>query len=142
VPVEKFKTLHYAEDAAKALRLGIWGDQCAPPTPASPTTTHRAKPPAESDGDADVQRFTPPVAPAPEREPQPAPRPEPRPQPQPVREPSGRGCHTSYLPCVPDSSRDLDCKTVGHRVTVVGPDEYGLDGDDNDGKGCEIYPTG
>jgi hypothetical protein len=28
---------------------------------------------------------------------------------------------------------------VGHRVTVVGPDKYQLDGDDNDGKGCESY---
>jgi endonuclease YncB( thermonuclease family) len=141
VPVEKAETLQYAEDAAKALKLGIWGDPCAPPTPASPTTTHRAKPPAESDGDADVQRLTPPVVAVPEREPQPAPRPAPRPQPQPVREPSGRGCHSSYVPCVPESPRDLDCKDVGHRVTVVGPDEYRLDGDDNDGKGCESYPA-
>jgi hypothetical protein len=30
---------------------------------------------------------------------------------------------------------------VGHRVTVVGPDDYRLDGDDNDGKGCESYPA-
>jgi hypothetical protein len=49
---------------------------------------------------------------------------------------SGRDCHSSYVPCVPESTRDLDCKGVGHRVTVVGPDEYRLDGDDNDGKGC------
>jgi hypothetical protein len=31
---------------------------------------------------------------------------------------------------------------VGHRVTVAGTDEYRLDGDDNDGKGCESYPPG
>jgi hypothetical protein len=141
VPVEKAETLQYAEDAAKALKLGIWGDPCAPPTPASPTTTHRAKPPAERDDDADVQQFIPPVAAAPEREPQPAPRPAPRPDPQPVPEPSGRGCHSSYVPCVPESPGDLDCKDVGHRVAVVGPDEYRLDGDDNDGKGCESYPA-
>jgi hypothetical protein len=42
---------------------------------------------------------------------------------------------------VPNSARDLDCKDVGHRVTVVGPDKYRLDGDDNDGKGCESYPA-
>ncbi len=110
--------------------------------PATPTATHRAQPPAESDGDRDVQRFTPPVTAAPEREPRPTPRPEPRPEPQPDREPSGRECHSSYVPCVPDSSpRDLDCKKVGHRVTVVGPDEYRLDGDDNDSMGCESYPA-
>jgi endonuclease YncB( thermonuclease family) len=141
VPVEKAETLQHAEDAAKALTLGIWGDPCAPPTPASPTTTHRAQPPAESDGAADVQRFTPPVTAAPERDPRPTPRPEPQPEPQPDREPSGRDCHSSYVPCVPNSPRDLDCKDVGHRVTVVGPDTYRLDGDDNDGKGCESYPA-
>jgi hypothetical protein len=40
---------------------------------------------------------------------------------------------------VPDSPRDLDCPDVGHQVRVVGPDEYRLDGSDNDGKGCESY---
>jgi micrococcal nuclease len=145
VPVQKAETLQHAEDAAKALGLGIWGDPCTPPTPATPTTTHWAQPLAESDRDADVQRFTPPVAVAPEREPEPTPRPEPRPEPRPAPpptpEPSGRGCHSSYVPCVPDSLRDLDCKDVGRRVTVIGPDEYRLDGDDNDGKGCESYPA-
>lgn len=137
VPVRKAETLQHGEDAAKALELGIWGDTCAPPSEASsPTTTHQ--PPAQSDEDGDVRRFAPPVAAAPAREPRPTPPPESRPAP----EPSARNCHASYIPCVPDSLRDLDCKDVGHRVTVVGTDEYRLDGDDNDGKGCESYPPG
>ena len=50
------------------------------------------------------------------------------------------GCHPSYTPCVPNSSKDLNCKDVGKKVTIIGPDEYGLDGNDNDGLGCESYP--
>lgn len=54
------------------------------------------------------------------------------------------GCHPSYTgECVPVGVSDVDCAGgsgdgpyyVG-RVTVVGPDEYGLDRD-NDGIGCE-----
>ena len=60
----------------------------------------------------------------------------------PAPEPSSE-CHPSYTgECVPITS-DVDCRGgsgngpeyVG-RVTVVGPDEYGLD-NDNDGIGCE-----
>lgn len=144
VPVQKAETLENAEDTARALKLGIWGEPCTP-TPASPTTTHRAPPPAHSEDDAGVQRFVPPPAAATAREPrqtpQPKPRPVPQPEPRPVPQPSERGCHPSYVPCVPRSVSDLDCKDVGHRVRVVGPDEYRLDGNDNDGKGCESYPA-
>ena len=54
-------------------------------------------------------------------------------------------CHPSYTgQCVPVGVEDVDCLGgsgngpyyVG-RVTIVGPDEYGLDGNDKDGIGCE-----
>lgn len=48
-------------------------------------------------------------------------------------------CHPSYVPCLP-SVDDLDCADVvalgAAPVTVVGIDDYGLDGD-HDGVGCE-----
>jgi hypothetical protein len=46
------------------------------------------------------------------------------------------GCHPSYTPCVPAGQGDLDCADIGHPVQVIGPDDYGLDGND-DGVGCE-----
>ncbi|WP_308283157.1 thermonuclease family protein [Pseudonocardia nigra] len=64
---------------------------------------------------------------------EPASAPEPAPAPE-----QGSNCHPSYEPCVPDGP-DLDCGDIGHQVKVVGPDEYRLDGNDNDGKGCESY---
>lgn len=52
------------------------------------------------------------------------------------------GCHPSYSPCLPIVS-DVDCRGgMGNgpaftgRVTVIGDDIYGLDGD-GDGIGCE-----
>ncbi len=48
-------------------------------------------------------------------------------------------CHSSYDPCLPIVD-DLDCADVvamgAAPVTVTGPDDYGLDSD-NDGIGCE-----
>ncbi|MEX1363920.1 MAG: hypothetical protein AB1Z98_12385 [Nannocystaceae bacterium] len=48
-------------------------------------------------------------------------------------------CHPSYLPCLPVVD-DLNCPDVvalgAAPVTVIGPDEYGLDAD-GDGIGCE-----
>jgi hypothetical protein len=51
-------------------------------------------------------------------------------------------CHPSYSPCLPIVS-DVDCRGgMGNgpaytgRVTVIGDDVYGLDGD-GDGVGCE-----
>lgn len=49
------------------------------------------------------------------------------------------GCHPSYDPCVPDVGYDLDCGDIGFRVTIIGRDEYRLDGSDNDGLGCQSY---
>lgn len=47
-------------------------------------------------------------------------------------------CNPNYSGCVDDSSYDLDCADVGHSVSVIGYDEYGLDRD-GDGYGCESY---
>ncbi|MFE5478097.1 MULTISPECIES: hypothetical protein [unclassified Nocardia] len=51
-------------------------------------------------------------------------------------------CHASYTPCLPIVS-DVDCEggsgngpVYTGRVTVIGPDDYGLDRD-GDGIGCE-----
>jgi hypothetical protein len=71
------------------------------------------------------------------------PPPPPPPVPQAVvQAPTGGGCHPSYDPCVPYAS-DVDCAGGSGNgpeytgtVRVVGPDEYGLDSDD-DGWGCE-----
>ena len=40
---------------------------------------------------------------------------------------------------MPNAGHDLDCKDIGFQVTIIGPDEYRLDGSDNDGLGCESY---
>jgi endonuclease YncB( thermonuclease family) len=141
-PVEKAKTLQTAEDTARALKLGIWGDPCTP-TPV-PTTTRTSQPrPSDTNDEvaSDVlNRPVPNQALAPRTTPRrsPSPRPEPTREPAPAPRPSG--CHPSYEPCVPDVPKDLDCGDIGYRVRVVGDDEYRLDGDDNDGKGCESYP--
>jgi micrococcal nuclease len=49
-------------------------------------------------------------------------------------------CHPSYTPCLPIVG-DLDCADVRSMgaapVRVKGPDDYRLDGSDNDGIGCE-----
>jgi endonuclease YncB( thermonuclease family) len=86
------------------------------------TTTARPIPPADPD-------------PAPRPAPRPAPDPAPAPEP---REPDDSNCHPSYTPCVPDGP-DLDCNDIRKLVIVTGPDEFRLDGDDNDGRGCESY---
>lgn len=56
----------------------------------------------------------------------------PGPEPEPV-------CHPSYVPCLPVVD-DLDCPDVvdlgAAPVSVIGPDDYGLDSD-HDGVGCE-----
>ncbi len=67
----------------------------------------------------------------------------PEPTPLPVvaasEPPAGSKCHPSYTPCVPNAGHDLDCKDIGFKVTIIGPDEYRLDGSDHDGLGCESY---
>jgi micrococcal nuclease len=60
--------------------------------------------------------------------------------PEPVTTPAPvANCHPSYEPCLPIVG-DLDCPDVramgAAPVTVIGPDEYRLDGD-HDGVGCE-----
>jgi micrococcal nuclease len=72
--------------------------------------------------------------------PTPAPTPEPvivpfvEPEPEPVSK-----CHPSYDPCLPIVA-DMNCPAVramgAAPVTVIGPDEYRLDGN-HDGVGCE-----
>ena len=61
--------------------------------------------------------------------------------------PDAGGCHPSYSgACVPTGFSDVDCAggsgngpgyVSGKRFQVVGPDVYGLDGNDNDGIACE-----
>jgi micrococcal nuclease len=53
----------------------------------------------------------------------------------------GRGCNPNYMPCIPNSARDLDCKDVRKEVRVIGKDVYDLDSD-GDGYGCESYGGG
>lgn len=47
-------------------------------------------------------------------------------------------CHSSYSPCVPNVSYDLNCPDIGFAVQVIGRDVFGFDRD-NDGRGCESY---
>ena len=78
-------------------------------------------------------------------EPPPAPKPTPQPTPrQPVSAPND--CHDSYSNvCLTPGIGDYDCaggsgngpNYVAGPVYVVGDDEFGLDGNDNDGIGCE-----
>jgi hypothetical protein len=54
-------------------------------------------------------------------------------------------CNPNYSPCVPNDPVDVDCAGGGGNgpsfvagpVNVIGSDVYGLDGNDNDGIGCE-----
>jgi endonuclease YncB( thermonuclease family) len=78
-----------------------------------------------------------------EAAPEPALPPEPTPAAGPTPEPAAN-CHPSYQgACLDPGLSDYDCQGgegngPGYTgtVTIVGPDEYGLDGDD-DGVGCE-----
>lgn len=58
---------------------------------------------------------------------------------EPTDDTGDNACHASYDPCLPVVG-DLDCPEVVALglapVIVIGPDEYGLDADD-DGIGCE-----
>jgi endonuclease YncB( thermonuclease family) len=126
-PVQRAPQIRAAQRAAQDQRLGIWGDLCAPPPASAPVTTEHPPPAARQDDD-DRSVAAVPV-------PRPEPRPEPAPDPGPA---AGSDCHPSYVPCVPDGP-DLDCGEIGYSVRVVGPDEYRLDGENNDGEGCESY---
>ena len=49
-----------------------------------------------------------------------------------------RSCDPNYSgACVPPYPPDVDCDHVDGRVTIVGHDPHRLDGDDDDGVGCE-----
>jgi hypothetical protein len=138
-PVEKAKTLQMAEDTSRTLKVGIWDDLCAPRPPAPSGEVVAAPQPSVPSREVEPDTpVGPPPSPAPAPSRTASPR-SPSPPPESPREPAS-GCHPSYEPCVPVSPTDLDCRDIGHRVKVVGPDEYRLDGDDDDGKGCESFP--
>jgi hypothetical protein len=76
------------------------------------------------------------VLPAPALPPAVSPAPSSSPTPAPI----GGGCDPNYGGyCVPIVAYDLACADIGHRVTVIGIDIHGFDGD-HDGIGCESYP--
>jgi micrococcal nuclease len=108
-PDVRYDELYRAADAdAQVAALGLYAATPAPPTP-KPT----AKPTA---------------------------RPTPKPSPKPTAKPKPASkCHPSYDPCLPIVG-DLNCPDVRDMgkapVEVIGPDDYGLDRDD-DGLGCE-----
>lgn len=114
-------------------RLMPVGYRPPPTTTAPPTTTTTAPPPTT------VPPTTAPPVTAP-----PVTAPPPPPMTVAPAPPSGGGCDSNYTPCVPIDS-DVDCaggsgngpSYVSGPVTVIGTDVYGLDGNDNDGIGCE-----
>ena len=62
----------------------------------------------------------------------------PAPTPTPTPAPVG-ACDPNYAGfCVPIVAYDLDCADIRHRVSVVGVDIHGFDGD-HDGIGCDSY---
>lgn len=50
---------------------------------------------------------------------------------------AGSGCDPNYSPCVPISSKDLDCDDLPGSYLVIGSDPHRLDNDDADDVGCE-----
>lgn len=72
--------------------------------------------------------------------------PQAAPAPQPVVG-EGSSCHPDYTTCIPvvgdgsgrGAANDLDCGEIGKTVYLrqIGTDPYRLDGNDNDGIGCE-----
>ncbi|HEX5822969.1 MAG TPA: thermonuclease family protein [Candidatus Limnocylindrales bacterium] len=104
-----------AEEIARQSGLGLWG---VAPAPVSLLATPKPTPKATA---------------------RPTPRPTPRATPRPTAKPAAAKCHPSYDPCLPIVG-DLDCPDIRAMgldpVTVIGPDEYRLDGD-HDGLGCE-----
>ena len=108
-PDVRYDELYRAADTdAQLAALGLYGATPAPPTPEA-----TAKPTAK---------------------------PTPKPTPKPTAKPKAASkCHPSYDPCLPIVG-DLNCPEVRDMgiapVSVIGPDDYGLDRDD-DGLGCE-----
>lgn len=99
--------------------------------------------------DAGLGRWGPVPTPVPTAPPTPAPTVAPPPPPPPATpapQPPSANCHASYVGyCVTAGIGDWDClggsgdgpHYVPVTVQVVGYDEFGLDGNDNDGWGCE-----
>jgi micrococcal nuclease len=110
-PDTRYDAIYFdAETIAKDASFGLWG---AAPGPVTLLATPKPTPKA-------------------------TPRPTPRVTPRPTAKPASK-CHPSYDPCLPIVG-DLDCPDIREMgldpVTVIGPDEYRLDGD-HDGLGCE-----
>ncbi len=67
------------------------------------------------------------------------------PPPEPVAAPpppasGGGNCDPNYQgACVPPYPPDVDCADIGTSVQIVGNDPHGVDGNENDGLGCEDY---
>lgn len=112
-----------AAASARTANLGLWSG-CAAPAPSS-TTTRPVPATAAPTTQPTIARLVPPT---------PAP-------------PAEGGCHPSYSgACVPTGFSDVDCAggsgngpgyVSEKRFRVVGPDVYGLDGNDGDGIACE-----
>jgi endonuclease YncB( thermonuclease family) len=123
VPVQKAPEIAAAQAGAQRQRVGLWGmPRCQPAAAQTTAAPPRAQPATTAKTAVPQPALAPPPAPA--RPPTRAPKPSPQ-------------CHPSYQPCVPNGP-DLDCPDIGHLVTVVGPDEYRLDAD-NDGTGCDAF---
>jgi micrococcal nuclease len=112
-----------AAAGARTANLGLWSG-CAAPAP-SPTTTRPVPVTAAPTTQPTIARLVP-TTPATVAE---------------------GGCHPSYSgACVPTGFSDVDCAggsgngpgyVSEKRFRVVGPDVYGLDGNDQDGIACE-----
>lgn len=112
-------------------------------TTAAPTTTTTTAPPTTTTTVPPTTTTTAPptttTAPPPPTTPPPTTAP-----PTTAAPPPAQDCHPSYDPCVPIAS-DVDCAGgsgngpvyVDGPVYIVDGDPYGLDGNDNDGIGCE-----
>jgi len=114
-----------AAASARTANLGLWSG-CAAPAPVTSTTMTRPVPlTAAPTTQPTIARLVP-TTPAPAAE---------------------SGCHPSYAgACVPTGFSDVDCAggsgngpgyVSEKRFRVIGPDVYGLDGNDKDGIACE-----
>ena len=121
--VEMASILSRAEDAARAEGRGQWA------------TTTTVAPPETTTSTAPATTAPPTTAPPATAPPTTA-----------TTSPPAPDCHPSYEgACVPNDVSDVDCAGgsgngpayVQGPVRVVGPDVYDLDGNDNDGIGCE-----
>lgn len=121
--------------ATYTARLGRLDDGPKVCTLLPPATTSTPAPSTTATSPGPEPAPDPPAQPAPDTPRRPAPDPPPAVEPERVEQ----NCHPSYTPCVPDGP-DLDCGDIRKLVIVTGPDEFRLDGgDDDDDRGCESY---